>query len=750
MQGNGQPLLLEGAAPPPEGPNPFKIAWRCLRGRLVWAAVLAVLLAAPAAFVGYKALPPLYSSQGILVVQSELPKIVYDTEDNRPIARFDAYMQTQATLLGSRRVADRASLLLEQRLPSWPRGIDGVRALQDGLYVEPVRGGETIHVYFTSEDPEASRAAVNAVLDAYEEIFGEESEFRTNEVERKLRDTVRRLQTKQESLEQQLAQQTRETGFNDPQQLETKQQATAQQVIALGDDIHKLERHLSRLEAGVGTDPPPEDRPQLDPFRDVPLEVLAQKDPTLRGLLDQRDALRREIAQKGTRLGPEHREMRTLNARLDTIEDDIAARLERLGSMPQNGGAGSPVQTQQTSIENIRDPERARRLLADWKAEKADLDNEFAQMTTGLTALRGSKKELEDVTQQLDDAQTQLTKHETENVDRSQDRIRIAQRGDLPLSPSTDRRLALAAGGAMFGGGAGIGLVGLFGLWRYGYRYIDDLSELQPATPLLGVVPDLADAGSEEDANAALCVHHLRNLLQVKHGRSERARVYTVTSPAAGDGKTSLTMALGISFAAVGYRTLLIDADLVAGGLSRQLGLGHEPGLWQALLRGSVDGEIQETQHVGLWALPGGIMEGVEPERLSKEALGSILDELGEQFDTVLLDTGPLLGSLDASLAAANSDDVILTVSRGQRPRLVKAAIERLRTLRVSCAGIVFNRASWEDLRKSVSPVSLASSSLRSVPGGHDEKGKNRSGRKGAARRSLGGAMAGGGATGRA
>ena len=745
MQADGQPLLLEGAAPPPEAPNPFKIAWRCLRGRVIWAILLAGLLSVPAAVVGYKALPPLYSSEGILVVQSEMQKIIYDTEENSPIARFDAYMQTQATLLRSRRVADRASVLLEERQPNWPRGVEGVRALQEGLHVEPVRGGETIHVYYTSRDARASREAVNAVLDAYEEIFGEESAFRINELERKLRDTVRRLETRQDALERQIGQQTLATGFNDVSLLEAKQQSMAQAVIALGEDIRRLELHLSRLEAGIEADPAPVALSEADPFRDVPLEVLAQKDQTLRGLLDQRDALRREIARKATRFGPEHREMRTLNARLDTIVDDIAARLQQLGTLPPDSGVNSPAQPTRTAIENIRDPERGRTLLAEWKTEKARLDDEFMRLNSGLTALRGLKSDLADVIQQLDKAQTRLTQYETETTDRSHERIRVAQRGDLPLRPSTDRRLALAAGGAMFGGCAGVGLVGLFGLWRFGYRYIDDLSELQPATPLLGVVPDLADAGSEEDANAALCVHHLRNLLLVKHGRGERGRIYTVTSPAAGDGKTSLAMALGISFAAIGYRTLLIDADLVAGGLSRQLGLGNEPGLWQALLRGSVGDEIQETQHVGLWALPGGIMAGVEPERLSKETLGNILDELAERFDTILLDSGPLLGSLDASLSAANSDDVILTVSRGQRPRLVKAAIERLRTLRVSCAGIVFNRASWEDLRKSVSPVSLASSSLRSVPGGHDEKGRSRGARKGAARRSLGGAMAGGG-----
>src|SRR5262249_50447100 len=41
-----------------------------------------------------------------------------------------------------------------------------------------------------------------------------------------------------------------------------------------------------------------------------------------------------------------------------------------------------------------------------------------------------------------------------------------------------------------------------------------------------------------------------------------------VTSPSPGAGKTSLSMALGLSFAASGSKTLLIDCDLVGGGLT--------------------------------------------------------------------------------------------------------------------------------------------------------------------------------------
>ena len=57
--------------------------------------------------------------------------------------------------------------------------------------------------------------------------------------------------------------------------------------------------------------------------------------------------------------------------------------------------------------------------------------------------------------------------------------------------------------------------------------------------------------------------------------RSNRAcndcRVIALTSPSSGDGKTSMTIALGMSFAAGGSKTLLIEGDVVGGGLTGRL-----------------------------------------------------------------------------------------------------------------------------------------------------------------------------------
>ena len=73
--------------------------------------------------------------------------------------------------------------------------------------------------------------------------------------------------------------------------------------------------------------------------------------------------------------------------------------------------------------------------------------------------------------------------------------------------------------------------------------------------PLLGILPDLKNVSDEEQLSAAArCIHQMRVLLRtLANGRP--SSIYLITSSTAKEGKTSLTMSLGLSFAASGLRT---------------------------------------------------------------------------------------------------------------------------------------------------------------------------------------------------
>jgi Mrp family chromosome partitioning ATPase len=97
--------------------------------------------------------------------------------------------------------------------------------------------------------------------------------------------------------------------------------------------------------------------------------------------------------------------------------------------------------------------------------------------------------------------------------------------------------------------------------------------------------------------------------------------------------------------------------------------------------------------------------------------LQGILAEARASFDVVLVDTGPILGSLEAAMVAAQSDAVVLTVSRGVPQALVKRSLDRLVEVGAYVVGMVLNRAAAREVADfAFSSGSVRSSTSRKLP----------------------------------
>jgi receptor protein-tyrosine kinase len=282
-------------------------------------------------------------------------------------------------------------------------------------------------------------------------------------------------------------------------------------------------------------------------------------------------------------------------------------------------------------------------------------------------------------------------------------------------------------------------------------------SRLKPAERLLGVLPELPSdfADPVAAADTAHCVHRIRAMLQIRQ-RASGHKTYAITSPAPGDGKTSLTITLGMSLASSGCRTVLVDCDMDGRGLSAKLArnarrpigqvlldmgvigeanlqeavelarergvrlgaalvqLGHvkqaqveqalrdqraaAPGLAEALGGEAFEKALHPTAYPHLCVLPLGTTLGTNAGKLAPQALRRLLDRLAERFDAVLVDCGPILGSVEAAIVSAEADGVILLVSRGGDRKAAENAVGMLTAAGASVEGVVFNRALPHDL----------------------------------------------------
>jgi Mrp family chromosome partitioning ATPase len=198
-------------------------------------------------------------------------------------------------------------------------------------------------------------------------------------------------------------------------------------------------------------------------------------------------------------------------------------------------------------------------------------------------------------------------------------------------------------------------------------------------------------------ADAAHSVHRIRTMLQM--GLPTKGRgVYMVTSACAGEGKTNLTVALGLSYVAAGCKTLVVDCDLVGQGITRGFRAEGTSGLREALETGSARGFVKKLPQ-GLRLLTAGDADSLSGWTLSSAATVRMLTEVRRYYDVVLIDTGPILGSVEAAVLAPAVDGVILTISRGQQKALVDRALNHLVSLGAEPVGFVFNRAQSNDFK---------------------------------------------------
>jgi Mrp family chromosome partitioning ATPase len=343
-------------------------------------------------------------------------------------------------------------------------------------------------------------------------------------------------------------------------------------------------------------------------------------------------------------------------------------------------------------------------------------------LTEQVVALASKSREIERLNSKARDIQEQLgrTKSRIEELvterDKKAGRLTPISAPVVPFAPDRDRRMKLGAVGSVGMAGVGVAFVVMLGFFDRRLRHVDRARSYLPQVGrVLGVLPDLPtdSADSSEAAESAFCVHHIRSMVQI-HQRFNGRKVFAITSPSPGDGKTSLTIALAMSMASSGSNTLVVDCDFDGGGLTSRLRAISEPcplsnqdaydrmpGLVDVIRGMPVEHAIASTGFPNLSKLTLGAGPGAYSGQVSPGQLRRLLSPLVAKFDIVLVDCGPILGSIEAAIAAAEVDSVILVVSRDSDRVAAQHAADLLISAGSAIEGIVFNRARPSDVAKS-------------------------------------------------
>lgn len=153
----------------------------------------------------------------------------------------------------------------------------------------------------------------------------------------------------------------------------------------------------------------------------------------------------------------------------------------------------------------------------------------------------------------------------------------------------------------------------------------------------------------------------IRSQLLLSQGWASGKKLrFSLVGPSRGDGRSYLAANLAITFAQLGARTLLIDADLRMPRLHRMFGLDTAGGLSCLLASRGGDGIEAPIPSLGnLDVMPAGPLPPNPLELLSQPACGDVLDKLAFHYDVVLVDTPPFREGTDAHMVSVWAGEAV-------------------------------------------------------------------------------------------
>lgn len=172
-------------------------------------------------------------------------------------------------------------------------------------------------------------------------------------------------------------------------------------------------------------------------------------------------------------------------------------------------------------------------------------------------------------------------------------------------------------------------------------------------------------------------------------------KVITVTSVQPGEGKSTSSTNLAISFANAGYRTLLIDADIrnsVMTGTFKAEEAYH--GL-TSYLSGHVNlrDVIHTTSEDNLHLIPAGQVPPNPTTLLQNTRFESMIETVRQSYNYVIVDTPPIGLVVDAAIVAQKTDGSLLVTESGAiSRRFVKKAVEQMEQSGAQFLGVILNK----------------------------------------------------------
>ncbi len=175
---------------------------------------------------------------------------------------------------------------------------------------------------------------------------------------------------------------------------------------------------------------------------------------------------------------------------------------------------------------------------------------------------------------------------------------------------------------------------------------------------------------------------------------SSETKVFGITSPEAGEGKSTTSVNMAIAFSQLGDKVLLIDADMRRSSIHKKLKIENNAGLSNVLAGFNKYNEVITHISDTFDVITAGQVPPNPSELLGSARFKELVETVGKEYSYVIIDTPPVDVVTDALVIAPQTAGLVFVVKDQVTPTdSIARAIEAAKFAGINILGAIMNAA---------------------------------------------------------
>jgi succinoglycan biosynthesis transport protein ExoP len=631
----------------------FQIIWRSR-----WIVLLSIVAALGIGLTYITIATPIYTSTSRIYIQQSGPKIL--TEADGVMTQSKNYLYTQAELLKSTPIL---SPVLEKNdikqlkiFHEIDNPLDYLK--KKGLHVSVGKTDDIIDISSDSPDPDEAARLVNAVVDSYRSYHETSKRSTSGEF-------LKILQKEKQDRDKELADKLKAMMALKSENVALAFEDRNSNIIL--DRLDTLSAELTQAELQMV-----EAKSVYENYKSMmndpaKLKIFAESQRA-KGVfipnVNEWSQLETEFEQLNMQLSDLQKQPAPSQPAINALQTKVKQIDNKLDLMYRKF-----AETQLAIAEQqyIAAKQKQEQIAGYFEAQRQEA-LKFTKQLAEFTILKSDFEQTKKFCDILDDSikATNLTE-DTGSLNISV--LESARPADKPSKPPKARYMAIALL-------IGIVLAGVLALVRDRMDHrLRSMEEIYAALdlPALGVVPSmsrregLSVRGKKVYLDSrsvwAETYRTMRTAVLFSDTKA-KSRTILITSPEAGDGKTTVVSNLAIAMAQDGQKTLVLEADFRKPMQNKIFGVNHENKGISSVLAGTdkLEDVIKTTCVPGLDLLTCGPDVPNPSETLHSDSFTRLVKLLAKQYDRIIVDSPPVLPVTDAQILASICQITILVL----------------------------------------------------------------------------------------